>query len=601
MSMTFRRPPVSLGGRGPNPQLMGLERVLFLDVDGVLHPAFVQFARQQFRPQNMRLLKALVETGRLTIVLSSSWRLNFEAKQHLKKVFEYFRIPIWVSQTPSIGMYARAREILAWVSKYQPRAWAAIDDWSLLLETRALQGHFLQTNPKTGLTAANVEAVLRLYDAQVAAAAAPQTEPPPAKFSRKVAALTGIPEEMAEPDAPAAERNSGSANATVDWLNLTLDEASSPGVGGDALYGRRLLPSFTTSSTSTRAASVPPKTKNAVEKPNGDNTKPPETGEPDASKGSKNSVEAVAAAIPNTGKIQDLLVVSNSRNSAAAGSTGGNTSKGDAPAASGVQSKSSSSSSGTSGGAGPTSSKTSGGAAPSAARATGAPVLTRKRIFANDDADVDKHSLFRDMLLGGAQTEERGSSTSSTSAETSAATVSSYPASSSVPTHGYAAISSAATKKPPSMVQICKVPAGIATTTLLASAGVAARRTKSPQVPGSLLQAQTRTQSGTRARKQPIVQLGSSAAPGGQSFSRSSSSVTTRPPLAGGDRYLPPAARLSNMLQKLSPGESLRLRSASPLKAAYARPKHSVRASSASSYSIGRKKAAGVGLYAVQR
>ena len=62
---------VAASGKGPGPaiaavdqqknaELYNLDRVVFLDVDGVLHPAFVQYIRQQFRPTNMKLLKEIV-------------------------------------------------------------------------------------------------------------------------------------------------------------------------------------------------------------------------------------------------------------------------------------------------------------------------------------------------------------------------------------------------------------------------------------------------------------------------------------------------------------------------------------------------------------
>lgn len=57
-----------------------------------------------------------------------------EAKAHLRKVLEYYDIPVWVSQTSSIGVYARGREILTWVKKYQPKEWCCIDDWALMCE-----------------------------------------------------------------------------------------------------------------------------------------------------------------------------------------------------------------------------------------------------------------------------------------------------------------------------------------------------------------------------------------------------------------------------------------------------------------------------------
>ena len=39
-----------------------------------------------------------------------------------------------------LGIYARAREILNWVSKYKPKMWVAIDDWSLMLESTQMAG-----------------------------------------------------------------------------------------------------------------------------------------------------------------------------------------------------------------------------------------------------------------------------------------------------------------------------------------------------------------------------------------------------------------------------------------------------------------------------
>ena len=100
-------------------------------------------------------------------MLSSSWRQNMEAKAHLRKVLEYYDIPLWVSQTPSLGVYARGREILTWVKKYQPKEWVCIDDWALMCECpRELAGHFNQTNPKCGLTQKDVNKISKLFSVQ---------------------------------------------------------------------------------------------------------------------------------------------------------------------------------------------------------------------------------------------------------------------------------------------------------------------------------------------------------------------------------------------------------------------------------------------------
>jgi len=63
-------------------------------------------------------------------------------------------------------MHCRAREILSWAARYQPKAWVCLDDWALLMETSAIQPHFIQTNPKTGLVARDLLRVASLMECQ---------------------------------------------------------------------------------------------------------------------------------------------------------------------------------------------------------------------------------------------------------------------------------------------------------------------------------------------------------------------------------------------------------------------------------------------------
>ena len=50
------------------------EKVIFLDVDGVLHPATVRTELRMFDEGCMKQLKSLLEETQAEIVLSSTWR-----------------------------------------------------------------------------------------------------------------------------------------------------------------------------------------------------------------------------------------------------------------------------------------------------------------------------------------------------------------------------------------------------------------------------------------------------------------------------------------------------------------------------------------------
>lgn len=130
----------------------GLDAVLFLDVDGVLHSPNPRHARQQFQRSCMEFLKSICEETKCKIVLSTTWRLHEEARTHLAMKLAEHGIPNFVSRTPSIAQFQRPKEILAWVNKHNPKAWVAVDDWPLHEDLR-MHGHFVQTRNRYGLQA----------------------------------------------------------------------------------------------------------------------------------------------------------------------------------------------------------------------------------------------------------------------------------------------------------------------------------------------------------------------------------------------------------------------------------------------------------------
>lgn len=142
-----------------------LDTVLFLDVDGVLHPSKAHIKHHLFQASAMALLRDVVlqETG-AKIVLSTAWRLHADSRRLLKEKLHEYGLPLWVGQTPSLA--CRSTEILAWVQKHRPSRWVAVDDLPLLEETDEIAGHFVQTKPKLGLTAEAAHRIIELFRLQ---------------------------------------------------------------------------------------------------------------------------------------------------------------------------------------------------------------------------------------------------------------------------------------------------------------------------------------------------------------------------------------------------------------------------------------------------
>lgn len=150
----------------PEGPLCRLDAVLFLDVDGVLHPMQVRHPRLQFQRSCMELLAEVVEKSGAAIVLSTAWRLDVGARRAVAEKLQEFGIPVFVSRTPSIAQFQRAREILAWVKKFRPITWVAVDDWPLLQENEILSGHFVQTDPRNGMRRDKADLILQLFQQQ---------------------------------------------------------------------------------------------------------------------------------------------------------------------------------------------------------------------------------------------------------------------------------------------------------------------------------------------------------------------------------------------------------------------------------------------------
>eukprot|EP00614_Pseudopedinella_elastica_P017427 CAMPEP_0172654222 /NCGR_PEP_ID=MMETSP1068-20121228/244221_1 /TAXON_ID=35684 /ORGANISM="Pseudopedinella elastica, Strain CCMP716" /LENGTH=566 /DNA_ID=CAMNT_0013468663 /DNA_START=507 /DNA_END=2207 /DNA_ORIENTATION=+ len=193
----------------------GARRVIFLDVDGVLHPlgpdslpleadrAAVlaradwepQGEEQQaypvlpgeFTPECMAALRRLVEAvsstnhgrARLELVLSSTWRLEIPMARAVAQQLEVAGIPLAcqpLSATPSLGPgpSRRAREIMAWLDEAEagnhgpgadPR-FCVLDDQDLCADNdevaEMLRPNFRRVQESSGLSNEDVEAALKI-------------------------------------------------------------------------------------------------------------------------------------------------------------------------------------------------------------------------------------------------------------------------------------------------------------------------------------------------------------------------------------------------------------------------------------------------------
>ncbi len=145
------------------PEPRGGERLLFLDIDGVLN-------RFETRPQPDAaglaawldpvhlppLNRALLATA-ARVVISSSWRVGKELAELAVLLGDFGVLAPVVGMTPVLPRQSRADEIAAWlaVRAAAPAAFAIVDD-ELVIEDGPLAPHLVRTSRLSGLTEEHV-------------------------------------------------------------------------------------------------------------------------------------------------------------------------------------------------------------------------------------------------------------------------------------------------------------------------------------------------------------------------------------------------------------------------------------------------------------
>lgn len=136
-------------------------KVLFLDIDGVLNSersslacdgyphSFVPDDLDKFDWIAVSLVRKLCNVASCSIVLSSSWRLQFTVEEAVRAL----DLPI-IGATPDHGDYdSRATEIHAWLAAHpEVERYAIVDDIPQFRTMPELQAKFVQTDPALGLS-----------------------------------------------------------------------------------------------------------------------------------------------------------------------------------------------------------------------------------------------------------------------------------------------------------------------------------------------------------------------------------------------------------------------------------------------------------------
>jgi hypothetical protein len=154
-------------------QVQNPRKVVFLDIDGVVHPLGVDNGTTSFDDFCMNRLKRICEEGEADIVLSSSWRVNDFGIKHINRKLEKHGIGRIIGVTPQLSQQCRSAEIMDWVQKHPSvERYVAIDDIDLAADetakigpsNRPLARHFVRTNSKSGLSDANAEQAIRILN-----------------------------------------------------------------------------------------------------------------------------------------------------------------------------------------------------------------------------------------------------------------------------------------------------------------------------------------------------------------------------------------------------------------------------------------------------
>lgn len=140
---------------------MSGDKLLFLDVDGVLNTTGENFNKALDKGALEQLQRIVDKTG-CKIVVSSQWRKTPAAMESLLP-----QLPkgAYVGKTPIRAYMERSKEIRDFIFSYEGKisTFAIIDDTPQIIDV-SLKDFFVQTDPKKGITKTVANEVIKILN-----------------------------------------------------------------------------------------------------------------------------------------------------------------------------------------------------------------------------------------------------------------------------------------------------------------------------------------------------------------------------------------------------------------------------------------------------
>lgn len=130
-----------------------MKKIIFLDYDGVLHPASTPSSQQLFSCSHF--IEKVIDEKSCDIVISSSWRFHMDYEKLIANLPKKIKdCVIGSTGEPYIGQYSRYNEILDYLKAsklFNDVKWIALDD--SLFEFPKNCEQLIVCNPNTGVSA----------------------------------------------------------------------------------------------------------------------------------------------------------------------------------------------------------------------------------------------------------------------------------------------------------------------------------------------------------------------------------------------------------------------------------------------------------------
>jgi hypothetical protein len=142
---------------------VSVERVLFLDIDGVLNHAgsvrreHLPGLAGWLDPAHLDALNRVVLATNARIVVSSSWRVGRTLEDVRTLLCDFGVVAPIIDATPVAASRRRDEEILAWLARHpEVQAYAGVDDELRVADDSPLAPHLVGTSMAEGLTLEHV-------------------------------------------------------------------------------------------------------------------------------------------------------------------------------------------------------------------------------------------------------------------------------------------------------------------------------------------------------------------------------------------------------------------------------------------------------------